>query len=422
MKYTAGIEFAKQADEADPLRSFRGEFSQPEDVHGLDCAYLCGHSLGLMPFSALESVRQELDEWARLGVRGHFQGSRPWLPFHRNAREGLAYLCGANEIEVAAMNSLTINLHLMMQTFYRPAGGRTKILIESTAFPSDRFAVQSQISMHGLDPQQHLLEWQPRQGETDLRLDDLQSLLRNEGDNIALMLLPGVQYYNGQMLDMPALCDLARRHGCSIGLDLAHAIGNVPLKLHEWSPDFAAWCSYKYLNSGPGAVGGVFVPERHHGTDGRKQLLGWWGHQEATRLRMSSTFVAESGVDSWHVSNPSVLAIAPLLASLDIFQRAGMAALRQKSEALSGYLRWLLQSEFGDRVTSITPKDAGAQVSIVVTDLSVVPRSIPDSLEELNVIVDWREPNVIRAAPAPLYNSFEDVWSFSQRLRQSLAR
>jgi kynureninase len=421
LKYEANIEFAKQCDADDPLHGFRAEFVQPESRNGFDCIYLCGNSLGLQPKRGIESVEQELGDWGRLGVRGHFHAQRPWISYHRNAKQGLAYLTGATEDEVVAMNSLTVNLHLLMTSFYRPAAGRSKILIESTAFPSDRFAVRSQILQHGFDPDEALLEWAPREGESHLDLAELQKILDAEGQHVALMLLPGVQYYNGQILDMQKLSELARDTGCAIGLDLAHAIGNVPLDLHEWAPDFAAWCSYKYLNSGPGAIAGAFVHEKHHGGAGTRQLLGWWGHNEDSRMKMSSQFDAERGADLWQLSCPSVLSFAPLLSSLALFQEAGIENLRRKSKQLTGYLGFLLEDRFKGRVASITPPaTCGAQISMVVTDPSVEPRAVQDRLEEQNVIVDWREPNVIRIAPAPLYNGYEDVFGFTERLETAL--
>ena len=422
VNYEANLEFARQCDANDPMHKFRGEFVIPETRNGIDCVYLCGNSLGLQPKQAVESVQQELDDWARLGVRGHFHARRPWLSYHRNAKSGLAYLTGASESEVIAMNSLTVNLHLLMTSFYRPTADRSKILIESTAFPSDRFAVMSQIRMHGFDPSDALVEWAPRAGETTLRIEELQKLLDENGKRIALLLLPGVQYFNGQVLDMQRLCEMAATAGCAIGLDLAHAIGNVPLELHDWSPDFAAWCSYKYLNSGPGAIAGAFVHEKHHGGAGTEQLLGWWGHDEDSRMKMSKHFKAEQGADLWQLSCPSVLSFAPLIASLDLFVEAGIENVRQKSKNLTGYLGFLLEENFAGRVVSITPPETrGAQISMTVIDASVEPKTVFRQLEEQNVIVDWREPNVIRIAPAPLYNGYEDVFRFSERLETALA-
>jgi kynureninase len=423
MHYEPSIEFAMAKDAADPLFRFRNEFVRPGPRDGLDCVYLCGNSLGIQPKRGIASLQQEIDEWARLGVEGHFQARRPWLSYHKHARRGLSVLTGATENEVVAMHSLTVNLHLLMASFYRPVPGRSKILIEAAAFPSDRFAVMSQIRMRGFDVDTDLIEWSPPPGKDELMMEDFVRILEQHGDEIALILLPGVQYYSGQLLDMKTLCSLAADAGCTLGLDLAHAIGNVPLSLHEWSPDFAAWCSYKYLNGGPGCVGGAFVAERHLGGDGSEQLLGWWGHDEATRLKMSPEFVAEKGADLWQLSCPAVFAVAPLLGSLELFLEAGIDAIRDKSLELTGYLEFLLTDGFAGSVTSITPAHArGAQLSMTVVETGVDPRAVLHALEEKNVIVDWREPNVIRVAPAPLYNSYEDVFLFSERLNAALLR
>ena len=411
---------ARALDAADPLRAFRGEFNFPRERDGRAPVYLCGNSLGLQPKLAVQYVQEELDDWADLGVAGHFESRRPWMPYHRQATARLAALCGAQENEVVAMNSLTVNLHLMMTTFYRPAGRRRKILIESAAFPSDRFAATSQIRLRGFDPADALVEWQPRAGTAELDTSDLACILREQGEEIALLLLPGVQYYSGQVLDMPAICRLAREHGCAVGLDLAHAIGNVPLALHDWAPDFAAWCSYKYLNGGPGAIAGAFVHARHLDADGSRQLLGWWGHDEATRFAMAPSFTPAKGAELWQLSNPPIFSLAPVLASLDIFDRAGMDRLREKSIRLTGYLEFLLRRHFAGRIASITPAGArGCQLSLIVTGDGIDARALFRRLEEQNVVADWREPNVIRVAPAPLYNSFEDVFEFVERLRRA---
>jgi kynureninase len=399
---------------------FRDYFNFPVDKDGRRNIYFCGNSLGLQSKLAVQYIEEELQKWADLCVDGHFKGHRPWVQYHRQSTPGLAYLTGAQENEVVAMNSLTVNLHLMMTTFYRPDAERYKIIIESTAFPSDRFAVMSQIRLHGLDPAQALLEWQPRDDD-ELHRDDLDALLDEHGANTALLLLPGVQYYNGQLLDMAELCRLAEATGCAIGLDLAHAIGNVPLALHDWAPDFAVWCTYKYLNTGPGSVGGAFVHSRHLDDTDRKQLLGWWSNDEATRFEMAPTFTLGDGVDTWQLSCPAVLSQAPLVASLEIFREAGIDKLRAKSIELTGYLDFLLQQGFAGRVESITPATArGCQLSLVVRDTSIEAKSVFRNLEGLNVTGDWREPNVIRMAPVPLYNSFEDVYEFTERLEVAL--
>ena len=419
--FEASREFAQSLDAADELSRFRERFNFPVDRGGRRNIYLCGNSLGLQSKLAVQYVGEEMQKWADMCVDGHFRGRRPWVQYHRETKHGLAYLTGAKEIEVVAMNSLTVNLHLMMTSFYRPDTMRNKVIIESTAFPSDRFAVESQIRLHGFDPDAALLEWAPREDEK-LHMDDLEALLDEHGANTALLLLPGVQYYNGQVLPMADLCRIAANAGCAIGLDLAHAIGNVPLSLHEWAPDFAIWCTYKYLNTGPGSVGGAFVHSRHLEYGNKKQLLGWWSNEDATRFKMATAFVPGDGVDTWQLSCPAVLSQAPLLASVEIFEEAGMDKLRAKSVELTGYLDFLLRDGFAGRIESITPADArGCQLSLIVVDENLDPKAVFSKLDELNITVDWREPNVIRVAPVPLYNSFEDVYEFSERLDIALA-
>jgi len=419
-EFEATRKFAQSLDAADPLRKFRDQFNLPGEKDGRKNIYLCGNSLGLQPKLAVQYVQEELDDWGKLGVEGHFRARRPWMPYHRIATKGLASLTGAQEIEVLAMNTLTVNLHILMTTFYRPDATRNKIVIESTAFPSDRFAVMSQIQVHGFEPDEALLEWQPRDDD-ELHIEDLIRILDQHAGEIALLLLPGVQYYNGQVLDMAQLCQLANEAGCAIGLDLAHAIGNVTLALHDWAPDFAAWCSYKYMNSGPGAIGGAFVHARHLDTDGTQKLLGWWGHEESTRFKMAPSFRPAKGIELWQLSNPPILSLAPVIASLEIFAAANIEKLRGKSLQLTGFLDFLLQQQFAERIGSLTPKDArGCQMSLVVRDQKLNARAIFESLEQLNVTADWREPNVIRVAPVPLYNSFEDVYDFSERLNTAI--
>ena len=416
----ASREFAQSLDAADELLRFRDYFNFPLDKDRRRNIYLCGNSLGLQSKLAVQYIEEELKKWADSCVDGHFSGRRPWVQYHRESTRGLAYLTGARENEVVAMNSLTVNLHLMMTTFYRPDAERYKIIIESTAFPSDRYAVMSQIRLHGFDPADAMLEWEPREDD-ELHGDDLEVLLEEHGASTALLLLPGVQYYNGQVLDMAGLCRLAEATGCAIGLDLAHAIGNVPLALHDWAPDFAIWCTYKYLNTGPGSVGGAFVHSRHLDATDRKQLLGWWSNEEETRFKMAATFVPAKGVDTWQLSCPAVLSQAPLLASLEIFEEAGIDKLTEKSVELTGYLDFLLQQRLAGRIESITPETArGCQLSLVVRDDNVDAKLVFRNLEALNVTVDWREPNVIRVAPVPLYNSFEDVYEFTERLEIAL--
>jgi kynureninase len=420
MHYEDSREFAARLDRDDPLARFRDRFEFPPARDGRKAVYFCGNSLGLQPKLAAQYVQEELSEWARLGVNGHFHGRRPWVSYHRNATAALATLTGAKPSEVVAMNTLTVNLHVLMTSFYRPHGRRRKILIESTAFPSDRYAAVSQVRLHGFDPRDDLLEWRPREDRL-LHIDDLASLLSREGDQVELLLLPGVQYYSGQVLDMPAICALAREHGCKVGFDLAHAIGNVALDLHDWAPDFAAWCSYKYLNGGPGAIAGAFVHERHLAPGKVEQLLGWWGNNEATRFEMRDEFDPAPGADVFQLSCPPVLSFAPVLASLEIFGEAGLPRLIEKSRRLTGYLEWLVQRRCGDRIGSITPATArGCQLSLVVREPGLNARRLFDRLAELNVVGDWREPDVIRLAPAPLYNSYSDVFECAARLQQAL--
>jgi kynureninase len=420
MQYDDSRKFADRLDRDDPLAGFRDRFEFPAQRGGRKAVYLCGHSLGLQPKLAAQYVQEELSEWARRGVDGHFHARRPWVSYHRNATAGLAGLTGAQPSEVVAMNTLTVNLHVLMTSFYRPDGQRRKILIESTAFPSDRYAAVSQIRLHGLDPGDDLLEWRPRDDRL-LHMDDLAGLLEREGDRVQLLLLPGVQYYSGQALDMPAICALARKHGCKVGFDLAHAIGNVALDLHDWGPDFAAWCSYKYLNGGPGAIAGAFVHERHLAPGKVEQLLGWWGNNEATRFEMRDEFDPAPGAEAFQLSCPPVLSFAPVLASLESFEEAGLPRLIEKSRRLTGFLEWLVKRCCGERIGIITPlTERGCQLSLLIRDPVVDARRLFDRLAELNVIGDWREPDVIRLAPAPLYNSFGDVFECAGRLQQAL--
>jgi kynureninase len=407
-------------DREDSLASFRSEFNFPLDKDGRAPIYLCGNSLGLQPRGAVELVEQELAKWRDYAVDGHFHADRPWLSYHGLATAGFAELTGSLKHEVVAMNTLTVNLHVLMASFYRPTPERFKIIIEKGAFPSDNYAAASQLRVHGFDPATGLLEWAPRDSEALLRTEDLAALLDSEGDTVALLLLPGIQYFTGQVLDMQAICELGRRHGCRVGLDLAHAVGNVPLALHDWAPDFASWCTYKYLNSGPGAIAGAFIPERH--TSPETFLHGWWGNEEETRFLMEAPFRPARGAEAWQMSNPPILSLAPVVASLQLFQQAGIERLREKSKRLTGYLRWLIERRFAASIGILTPPDAqGCQLSLVVRDDAIDARALFDRLCALNVTGDWRHPNVIRVAPAPLYNSFADVFEFADRLEQALA-
>lgn len=416
---------AEALDEADPLAGFAREFHHPHDSRGRKLLYFGGHSLGLQPRSAATMIEQELQDWRRLGVLGHTEAARPWIPYHERAAPALAGLAGAMESEVVAMNSLTVNLHLMMVSFFRPDATRNTVLIESSAFPSDRYAVVSQLEFHGLNAAQNLLEIGPRPGERTLRTEDLIERIERQSSRLALVLLPGVQYLTGQLLDMPALISAARRAGARVGVDLAHAIGNTPLQLHDWNPDFAVWCSYKYLNAGPGAVGGCFVHERHAREFTLPRFAGWWGHNQAERFLYDPKFDPIAGAQGWQISNPPILSTAPLLASLEIFQRAGMRALRAKSIALTGFMQRLIEERLQDQVeiiTPVAPEQRGCQLSLRLARPAAEARRCHQALTEAGVIGDWREPDVLRLAPIPLYNSFADVRAAVDILAQALRR
>jgi kynureninase len=414
---------AAAQDAADPLAGFAQEFHHPHDSQGRRLLYFGGHSLGLQPKSAAAMIEQELGDWRRLGVLGHTQATRPWIPYHERAASALAELSGAMEGEVVAMNSLTVNLHLMMVSFFRPDAARNTVLIESSAFPSDRYAVVSQLEFHGLKPAQNLIEIQPRPGERTLRTEDMIERIEREGARLALVLLPGVQYLTGQLLDIAALIAAARRVGANVGIDLAHAIGNTPLRLHDWSPDFAVWCSYKYLNAGPGAVGGCFVHERHARNFRLPRFAGWWGHNKAERFLYDPKFDPIAGAQGWQISNPPILSTAPLLASLEIFQRAGMSALRTTSIALTGFMQRLIEERLPDLVEVITPsapQQRGCQLSVRLARPAAQARRCQEALTSAGVIGDWREPDVLRLAPIPLYSSFADVLAAVDILARAL--
>jgi kynureninase len=415
------LEYARARDEADVLRPFRDRFAIPTDSRGQQLLYLCGHSLGLMPLGARRLVEQELDDWARLGVLAHEGATRPWIPYHENLTAGLAYLSGARSDEVVAMSSLTVNLHLMLASFYRPEGRRVKILIEAGAFSSDRHAVASQLAWHGQDPAA-LLELAPDTGSGGISEESIEACLERYGGEIALVLWPGVQFRTGQAFDLARIIRAAHRAGCIAGVDLAHSIGNMPLSLHEHDADFAVWCSYKYLNAGPGAIGGCFVHERHIGAAPASRLHGWWGHEAASRFRMEPRFEAEAGAAAWQISNPPILSAAPLVASLELFLQARIERLREKSVALTGFLEQLLQplESSVELITPRAPQSRGCQLSIRILGARSRGKRVLDRLTELGVICDWREPDVIRVAPIPLYNRFEEVFIFSERLAQAL--
>ena len=409
---------ARACDECDPLRANRDQFGIPVAKDGTTSVYFSGNSLGLQPRCAREAVVEELDTWAQLGVDGHFSGKHAWYPYHELLRESAAAIVGANVGEVVTMNSLTVNLHLMMVTFFRPTESRYKILMESPAFPSDTYAVKTHLQHHRLDPDDALIIVHPRDGEHTLRTEDIQAAITEHGDTIALVLLAGVNFFTGQVIDMPGITQTAKQHGCAMGLDLAHAVGNVPMSLHDWSVDFAVWCNYKYLNGGPGAVGGCFIHETHARDTSLPRLGGWWGNDPRTRFMMhlQPEFVPRADADAWQLSNPPILAMAPVRASLEMFQSVGLDALREKSIRLTGYMQYLIDQLSPERFEVITPRAAsarGCQLSILVHDR---PKALHASLQEGGIVCDFREPNVVRVAPVPLYNSFHDVWRFAQVL------
>ncbi len=408
--------YAQKLDQEDPLASYREHFHMPK-IRRKAAIYLVGNSLGLQPKAVKAYVNEELKDWAKLGVEGHFHGQSPWMSYHEFLTEPMANIVGGLPSEVVVMNSLTVNLHLLMASFFRPQGRRRKILIEADAFPSDLYAVKSQLRWHGLNPEEDLLLLRPRKGEHTLRTGDILNMIETWGADIATTLLGGVNYYTGQWFDMEKITAAAREKGIKVGWDLAHAAGNVPLKLHDWGVDFAAWCNYKYLNGGPGGVSGCFVHERHHKDASLQRLAGWWGHKKETRFDMEPVFDPIPSAEGWQLSNAPVLSMAAFRASLDIFAEVGINALREKSLRLSGYLRQLLKNRDDlPEFTIITPAEAaasGCQLSLLTSDNG---KALFDWLTDNRVICDWREPNVIRVAPVPLYNTCADVWAFTQIL------
>ena len=410
-------DYASAQDLADPLRELRHEFHIPPH-EGHEQAYFCGNSLGLQPRGAREYVEEVLDKWKVEAVEGHFTGSGQWMPYHALVRDGLASTVGAKPVEVVAMNSLTANLHLMLVSFYRPTPARPAILMEAGAFPSDRYALESQVRFHGFDPATDLIEVQPDEPGGTLSMEAIERAIAEHGPRLALVLWPGVQYRTGQAFDTAEIVRLGHAAGAIVGFDHAHAAGNLPLRLHDEDADFAVWCHYKYMNAGPGAVAGCFVHERHARTD-RPRFAGWWGHQQDTRFRMGPQFMPTPGAEGWQLSNPPVLGLAPLRASLELFERAGMDRLRAKSERLTGYLEALIRSRLSEVLQIVTPADPvrrGAQLSLRVRAGRDAGRSLFDHLAGSGVLGDWREPDVIRISPAPLYNNHADVLRFAREV------
>lgn len=414
--FDTSLEFAHTQDQLDVLHPFRERFLFPQH-NDKNTVYFCGNSLGLQSSAVQYLMDAELADWAKYGVEGHFNARSPWFSYHQQFSENLAQIVGAKKDEVVAMNTLTVNLHLLLMSFYRPKDGRYKIIMEAGAFPSDQYAIETQVRMYGYDPMEAIIEISPREGAHIIEEEDILSAIKTAGDSLAVVLFGGVNYYTGQLFDMKAITEAAHQAGAYCGFDLAHAVGNIPMQLHDWDVDFACWCSYKYLNSGPGGVGGAFVHERHGDNPDTFRLAGWWGNDEKTRFKMQKGFAPQKGAASWQMSNAPVFNMVAHRASLDLFQKATMFALREKSLRMTAYMEYLLNQLTHLSFTIITPKDPnrrGAQLSMLFHEKG---REVFDALTENGVIADWREPNVIRIAPVPMYNNFEDCHRFYEILK-----
>lgn len=414
MKYENTLEFAKQQDASDPLGKYRERFYFPQ-MNGREVVYFTGNSLGLQPKSTQDYVLKELEDWASFGVEGHFHARNPWLSYHEMFAEPLSKIVGAKPTEVVVMNQLTSNLHFLMASFYRPTKKRYKIVCEAKAFPSDQYALETQVQSHGFDPADAIVEVKSRAGEHVIRTEDILSAIEKNKNELELVLIGGVNYFTGQVFEMDKITEAAHKAGALAGFDLAHAVGNIKLNLHDWKVDFACWCSYKYLNSGPGCVGGAFVHERHHKAE-TPRLGGWWGHDKESRFKMEKGFKPMMTAEAWQLSNAPVIAMACHKAAVDIFEEVGMDALFEKSKKLTAYLEFIIHS-VSDKLEIITPQERGCQLSIVAHGMG---KSLHEKLTLNGVIADWREPNVIRCAPVPLYNSFEDVWRFGEILKSAI--
>lgn len=416
--YKTGLDFAKKLDQNDPLKTYRDKFLIPKDKDGNEMIYLCGNSLGLQPKTTKSYIDQELKDWANLGVEGHTDAKNPWLPYHEFLTENMAKVVGAKPIEVVTMNTLTANLHFMMVSFYKPTSKRYKIVIEADAFPSDKYAVESQLRHHGFDDKAGLILWKPREGEELYHYEDLENIVEQHSDEIALIMIGNTNYYTGQFFDMKRITQLGHKHGCMVGFDCAHGAGNVQLNLHDSGADFAIWCTYKYLNSGPGSLAGAFVHERHAHDKSLNRFTGWWSHNKQTRFNMRHEFDVLPGAEGWQLSNPPILSLAAIRASLDIFAEVGMEVLTEKSRKITGYFEFLLKQLGEDTIRIITPenpKERGCQLSIQVKNAD---KNLHKKLTEAGVISDWREPDVIRCAPVPLYNSYQDVYKTVEKLKE----
>lgn len=422
MKFEDSLAFARALDAKDPLKKFRSKFHIPKEG-GKELIYFCGNSLGLQPKTVEQHLKIELNDWKNLGVEGHLHGKNPWFYYHHLFKKSLSKLVGAKESEVVAMNQLTVNLNLMLVSFYRPQGKRNKILVEANEFPSDYYALEQQVKFHGLNPKESIVEVLPRKGEVTLCTEDIVLKIAELKDELALVHFSAVNYYTGQLFDLKKIAEACCEHKIIFGVDLAHAIGNVELKLHDWNIDYAVWCSYKYLNSGPGGVGGVFVHDYHAKNSELPRLAGWWGNNEKTRFTMPKSFTPQSGAAGWQISNAPILSMAAHQASLEIFDEAGMKALRKKSELLTGYLEFLISQKSKVKseksnfriITPSNPEERGCQLSIQTLRNG---KNLHQKISDAGIIADWREPDVIRVAPVPLYNKLEEVWKFAQVLNE----
>ena len=418
--YEYNLDFAIKKDKEDPLNKYRNEFLIPTNNKGEELIYLCGNSLGLQPKKTSNYIQQELNDWAKFGVEGHTDAKNPWLPYHEFLTNSMAKIVGAKTNEVVIMNSLTTNLHLMMVSFYQPSEKKYKILIESDTFPSDKYAMESQLKFHGYCKKEGLIQWKPREGEELCRMEDLEHIMKEQGDEIALIMIGCTNYYSGQLYPLKKITQIGHKYNCMVGFDLAHGVGNIQPNLHESGADFAVWCTYKYLNSGPGSLGGCFVHERHAKNNTLNRFAGWWGHNKKTRFNMRHEFDVLPGAEGWQLSNPPILSMAAIKASLDIFDKVGMSTLLNKSKKLTGFFEYLVNEIASDTIKIITPahpNERGCQLSLQVKNAD---KNLHKKLTENNIITDWREPDVIRCAPVPMYTSFEDVYCMVKTLESLL--
>lgn len=424
MTFKNTLEFAKELDQNDSLHSYKNEFLFPE-VNGQKVIYFTGNSLGLQPKRTKAYVDEIMDDWAKLAVEGHFYAEKPWWDYHERFAKPLSKIVGALPSEVTVMNTLTVNLHLMMVSFYKPTAKRYKIICEAKAFPSDQYMIQSQVQFHGFDPNNAIVEIQRREGEHNIRLEDVLAKIEEIGDELALVLIGGVNYYTGQVFDMKTITAAGQKAGAFVGWDLAHAAGNVTLNLHEWGVDFAAWCSYKYMNSGPGNASGCFIHEKHHANQNLNRFAGWWGHNKERRFKMEPTFSPVQGADGWQISNLPILSLAPYLASVEMFDEVGMEALLKKRDTITSYLEFILDqisNEVNGSFEIITPKNPQERACQLSVYLHGEGRTLFEFLMKNGVITDWREPNVIRLAPVPFYCSYEDMFRFGQILKAGILK